>query len=61
MKLSPTEARYSTFDQELLAVHEAILHFCHMLEGWSFVIFTGYLPLVGALSRFTGLKSGRQR
>jgi hypothetical protein len=60
-KLSPAQARYSAFDRELLAVYEAILHFRHMLEGRSFVIFTDHLPLVGALSRVSDPNSDRQR
>ena len=32
-KLTPAECRYSTFDQELLAVYLGIKHFQHFLEG----------------------------
>ncbi|XP_066947035.1 uncharacterized protein [Macrobrachium rosenbergii] len=32
-KLSPTEARYSTFDRELLAAYVAVRHFKFLLEG----------------------------
>ncbi|ROT80311.1 Transposon Ty3-G Gag-Pol polyprotein [Penaeus vannamei] len=36
-KLRPPERMYSTFNRELLAIHLAVRHFCHMLEGdaWS--------------------------
>jgi RNase H-like domain found in reverse transcriptase len=60
-KLTPTQARYSAFDRELLAVHESILYFRHLLEGRSFVVFTDHLPLVGALHRVSEPKSDRQR
>jgi hypothetical protein len=32
-------------------VHDSIVHFWHLLEGGSFVIFTDHLPLVGVLHR----------
>jgi RNase H-like domain found in reverse transcriptase/Reverse transcriptase (RNA-dependent DNA polymerase) len=60
-KLTPTQARYSAFDRELLAVHDSSVHFRHLLEGRSFVIFTDHLPLVGALHRVSEPKSDRQR
>jgi RNase H-like domain found in reverse transcriptase len=60
-KLTPAQARYSAFDRELLAVHEAILHFRHLLEGRSFIVYTDHLPLVGALHRVSEPKSDRQR
>jgi RNase H-like domain found in reverse transcriptase len=50
-KLSPTQARYSAFDRELLAVYDSIVHFRHLLEGRRFIVFTDHLPLVGALHR----------
>ena len=34
-KLNTPQQKYSTFDRELLAVHSAICHFRHMLEGTS--------------------------
>jgi hypothetical protein len=48
-KLSATEARYSTFDRELLAVHNSIVHFLNLREGRAFTIFTDHQPLIGAL------------
>jgi RNase H-like domain found in reverse transcriptase/Reverse transcriptase (RNA-dependent DNA polymerase) len=59
-KLSPAETRYSTFDRELLAIYSSILHFRHLLEGRSFVIFTDHLPLVGAIGRVSDPRSDRQ-
>jgi cleavage and polyadenylation specificity factor subunit 1 len=60
-KLSATEQRYSAFDRELLAIHNSIVHFRHMLEGRPFTVFTDHQPLLGALARATEPKSDRQR
>ena len=60
-KLSPTEARYSTFDRELLAVHLAVRHFRHLLEGSSFKVFTDHMPLVHAFSKQSDPHSHRQQ
>ena len=60
-KLSPTEARYSTFDRELLAVYAAVRHFRHFLQGTTFTIQTDHLPLVHALSKKTDPLSARQQ
>jgi hypothetical protein len=55
------ESRYSAFDRELLAVHSAVLHFRHLLEGRQFTIFSDHKPLTGALSRVSEPRSDRQR
>jgi len=47
-KLSPTEAKYSAFDRELLAICLAIKHFRHMVEACQFVIYTDHKPLTFA-------------
>jgi hypothetical protein len=47
-KLTSTEIRYCTYDQELLAIYAAIKFFQHMLEGRDFVIKTDHKPLVYA-------------
>ena len=47
-KLQPAETRYSTFDQELLAVYLAIKHFRYFLEGRTFHILTDHKPLIFA-------------
>ena len=49
--LNKAERNYSTFDRELLAVHHAIRHFRHMLEGRTFTIQTDHRPLVTALKK----------
>lgn len=59
-KLTPTQARYSTFDRELLAIYLAIRHFCHFLEGRHFRVFTDHKPLTYALNCRTDRHSPRQ-
>jgi hypothetical protein len=60
-QLDKAQLNYSAFDRELFAVVAAIKHFCFMLEGRSFTIFTDHRPLLGALSRRTDPWSGRQQ
>jgi hypothetical protein len=60
-QLNKAEANYSAFDRELLAVVAAIRHFCYMLKGCSFVVFTNHKPLVGALHRPSDPISTRQQ
>jgi Integrase zinc binding domain/RNase H-like domain found in reverse transcriptase len=60
-KLSPAEARYSTFDRELLAVYSSLIHFRHLLEGRHFTVFSDHKPLACALERVSELRSDRQR
>ena len=60
-KLKPAEKRYSTFDRELLAVHLAIRHFRHLLEGTSYTICTDHKPLVTALTKSGDAWSDRQQ
>lgn len=44
-KLSPSQAKYSPYDRELLAIYEAIKYFRHMLEARHFVIYTDHKPI----------------
>ena len=60
-KLLKAERNYSTFDRELLAVHQAIRHFRHLLEGSTFVVQTDHLPLVHAYTKQGDAWSQRQR
>ncbi len=60
-KLTDTEARYSTFDRELLAAHAAIKHFCHFCEGRAFQLCTDRKPLVTAISCVSAPISPRQQ
>jgi cleavage and polyadenylation specificity factor subunit 1 len=60
-KLSPAEAKYSTFDRELLAAYASIRHFRFMLEGRFFQLFTDHKPLVAAMVRVLPPWSARQQ
>ena len=44
-KLLPAEKKYSTFDQELLAMYLAVKKFRYFIEGRKFAIFTDHKPL----------------
>ena len=59
-KLTPTQARYSTFDKELLAVYLAIHHFRHFLKGRHFHVFMDHKPLTHALHTCLDHHSSRQ-
>ncbi len=50
-KLAPAEAKYSTFDRELLAAFATIRHFRFLLEGRQFQLLTDHKPLVAAMTR----------
>jgi len=60
-KLLKAEKNYSTFDRELLAVHQAVRHFRHFLEGNTFTIQMDHMPLVHAFTRQADAWSLRQR
>jgi RNase H-like domain found in reverse transcriptase/Reverse transcriptase (RNA-dependent DNA polymerase)/Integrase zinc binding domain len=60
-KLDDTQRRYSTFDRELLACHEAVRHFRWSLEGRQFFILTDHKPLTFALTRASDAWSARQQ
>lgn len=59
-KLTPTQAKYSTYDRELLAIHAAIKHFHHWLDGRIFHVLTDHLPLTSAFKNKTDKVSPRQ-
>jgi len=50
-KFSETEKRYAAFDRELLAIHQAILHFRHFIEGRQVHIFTDHKPLIAGFKK----------
>jgi hypothetical protein len=60
-KLSPTEARYSAFDRELLAAYLAVRYFRFLLEAREFHILTDHKPLTYALHRVSEPWSARQQ
>lgn len=59
-KLSPTEAKYSTFDRELLGIKASIEHFRHMVEGRIFTVFTDHKPIISAMHTSRDRSSPRQ-
>jgi len=61
VKLDSTQARYSTFDRELLACYLAIRHFRWCVEGRPFTLLTDHKPLTFALSRLSDAWSARQQ
>src|SRR3546814_16389180 len=48
--LKPAEKNYSTSEKELLAVHEALMHFRPYVSGIHITIKTDHQPLVGILT-----------
>jgi len=50
-KLDGAQLRYSAFDQELLAMYLAVMHFRWALKGRRFHILTDHKPLTFALFR----------
>ena len=59
--LTPTERRYSTFDRELLAAHDGVKHFRHLIEGQGCTIWTDHRPLAQAISKATDALLPRQQ
>lgn len=59
-KLTSAQARYSTFDQELLAAYLATRHFLHLIEGRHIVLLTDHKPLTHMFSVKTDKYSDRQ-
>jgi transposase InsO family protein len=60
-KLDEPQRRWSAFDRELLACHEAVRHFRWSLEGRVFYILTDHKPLTYALKRVSDAWSARQQ
>jgi hypothetical protein len=50
-KLNTTQQRYRAYDRELLAIYEAVKHFCHMLEACHFISFTDHKPITYAFQQ----------
>jgi cleavage and polyadenylation specificity factor subunit 1 len=59
-KLSNTERNYSTYDRKLLAIHESIKYFRHLVGARNFVIKTDHKPLVFAFQQRPEKASPRQ-
>ena len=45
------QEKYSAYDCELLAICEAVNHFCHMLEARHFTIFADHMPITYAFQQ----------
>ncbi|GBN20197.1 Transposon Ty3-G Gag-Pol polyprotein [Araneus ventricosus] len=50
-KLTPTQAKYSAYDRELLAAYSAIQYFRHMLEARPFALYVDHKPLTYAFKQ----------
>lgn len=59
-KLSTAEAKYSTYDRELLAIFKAIRYFQHFVEGRFFVVRTDHKPITFAFAQKSDKASPRQ-
>lgn len=59
-RLTDTEMRYSTYDNELLAIYLAVKHFRHMIEGTRCSIYTDHKPLTFAFRQQIDRCSPRQ-
>ena len=60
-RTTAAESRYSAYDLDLLAIYATILHFCHVLEGRKFKIFTDQRPLTSAFLKAREPVSNRQK
>ena len=60
-RLSSTQAVYSTFDRELLAAYQAVLHFKPVIEAQRTTVFTDHEPLVSEFHSISPAKSDRQQ
>uniref|UniRef100_A0A0A9Y7K2 RNA-directed DNA polymerase n=2 Tax=Lygus hesperus TaxID=30085 RepID=A0A0A9Y7K2_LYGHE len=59
-KLSKAEARYSTYDRELLAIYASIKHFRYYIEGRDLTVMTDHKPLIHAFEQDPDKASPRQ-
>ena len=60
-KLTQSQTKYSTYDRELLAAYQAVLHFKHHLEGRKVTLVTDHKPLVSAATSQHLAKTDRQQ
>lgn len=59
--LRDNKHKYSVFDRELLALHQATRHFHFFLEGRQFTTYVDHKPLTFALSKVSDPWSARQQ
>lgn len=50
-KFTSAQAKYSTYDRELLAIYTAVKYFRYLLEARTFSIFTDHKPLIFAFKQ----------
>ena len=60
-KLLPAENKYSTFDNELLAMYLVVKKFRYYVEGRKFAIFTDHKPLTFVFNKVSDKWSPRQQ
>ena len=60
-KLTEPQRKYSTYDRELLAAFQSVLHFKPMIEGRNCTLFTDHRPLASAFKSQVPAKSDRQQ
>ena len=60
-KLSESQKKYSTFNRELLAAYQAVLHFKPQIEGRNVTLFSDHKPLSLAFKKKTPMKSDIQQ
>ena len=59
-KLSDSQQKWSPYDRELHAVHKAVRHFKHMVEGRAFTIYTDHQSLIPSMVKKTEAQTSRQ-
>jgi len=59
-KLDAAQVRYFVYDRELLAFVQGIRHFCFILEGRQFTLYTDHKPLTFPLSEAVEPWTARQ-
>ncbi|MEE3023034.1 MAG: reverse transcriptase family protein, partial [SAR324 cluster bacterium] len=59
-KLSKGQAAWCPYDRELMAAHQGIRHFKHMVEGRAFTLYTDHQSLVPSLFKKTDAPTSRQ-
>ena len=59
-KLTSAQRNYSTYDRELTAIYQGILHFKHLVEGRDCYVVTDHRPLIFAYKQKTQPTSQRR-
>ena len=59
-KLSTGQKAWCPYDRELLAAHQGIRHFKHLVEGRPFTLYTDHQSLIPSLAKKTDAPTSRQ-